>query len=67
MLRAGTTFYLVVNVFGVERYVYSESGGIVVRPQQGLLVRFVPHHKVQVGLTLMRGDMRRRRRRSSTE
>lgn len=49
--------YLVVNAFAVESYVNSECGGIVVRDEQGLLVRFVPHHKVQGSGTLMREDM----------
>lgn len=49
--------YLVVNVFAVESYVNSECGGVMVRDEQRLLIRFVPHHKVQGGGTLIREDM----------
>ena len=49
--------YLVINAFAVESYVNSECGGIMVRHEQGLLVRFVPHHEVERGGTLMREDM----------
>ena len=49
--------YLIINVFAVESYVNSECGGVVVGDEQGLLVRFVPDHKVQWIGTLMRKDM----------
>lgn len=49
--------YLVVNAFAVESYVNSECGGVMVRDEQGLLVMFVPHNKVQGCVTLMREDM----------
>lgn len=48
---------LVVSAFAVASYVNSECGVIMVRLEQGLLVRFVPHHKVQGSGTLMREDM----------
>lgn len=46
--------YLIINVFAVESYVNSKSRRIMMRGEQGLLVRLVPHYKVQVGGTLMR-------------
>lgn len=48
--------YLVVHTFAVESYVNSECGGVMVRLEQGLLVRFVPHHEVQGSRTLMKED-----------
>lgn len=49
--------YLVVDAFAVESYVNSEGGRVVVRHEQWLLVRFVPHHEVQRSGTLMGEDM----------
>lgn len=50
--------YLIINAFAVESYVNSKSGRVMMRGEQGLLVRLIPHYKVQVGGTLMRkGDM----------
>lgn len=53
--RRQATFliYLVVDTLAVESYVNGEGGGVVVRDEQRLLVRFVPHHKVQRGGALM--------------
>lgn len=53
--RRQATFliYLVVDTLAVESYVNGEGGGVVVRDEQRLLVRFVPHHKVQWGGALM--------------
>lgn len=48
--------YLIINVFAVESYVNSKSGGVMMRGEQGLLVRLIPHYKVQVGGTLMRKE-----------
>lgn len=45
--------YLVVDTLPVESYVNGEGGGVVVRNEQRLLVRLVPHHKVQRGRALM--------------
>lgn len=50
--------YLIINAFPVESYVNSESGRIMMRGEQGLLVRLIPHYKVQVGGTLMRKETR---------
>lgn len=48
--------YLEVNAFPVESNVNSECGGVVVRDEQRLLIRFIPHHKVQGIGALMRKD-----------
>lgn len=48
--------YLIVNFFAVESYINSESRCIVVRGEQGLLVRFVPHYEVEVRDTLIREE-----------
>lgn len=46
------TAHLVIDAHLVERDVYGEGGGVVVRPQRRLLVRLVSHHEGQVKLSL---------------
>lgn len=44
--------YLIVDVLSVQGNVDGESGRVVMRPQERLLVRTITYHKVHDGLSL---------------
>lgn len=55
--------HLVVTAHLVEGNVYSECGGVVVRPERGLLVGLIPNYKCQIKLSLQRHTSRDKRER----
>lgn len=44
--------HLVISAHLIERNVYGEGGGVVVRSQKGLLIWLISHHEGQVKLSL---------------